>query len=126
MIFMDVFDRFLIGDTHDIEWCFDNTHFVKRLNENRISRSFIVDTVFYEEPLRYEADGNGKYEVFFKAPNNKDYKEIKVIFACKDNRIDLVTVMPLGSTERQKTRYKSDSYKKLEKKRLKAISKRKY
>ncbi|MBR3213030.1 MAG: DUF4258 domain-containing protein [Methanosphaera sp.] len=121
---MDVFDRFLIGDTHDIEWCFDNTHFIKRLNQNRISRSFIVDTVFNEEPLRYEVNGNGKYEVFFKAPENKDYKEIKVVFACADNRIDLVTIMPLGSTERQKNRYKSDSYKSLEKKRLQAIRKR--
>ncbi|MDO5826159.1 MAG: hypothetical protein Q4Q22_07245 [Methanosphaera sp.] len=123
---MDVFDRFLIGDTHDIEWCFDNTHFIKRLNDNRISREFIVDTVFNEEPLRYESDGDGKYEVFFRAPDNKDYKEIKVIFACINNRIDLVTVMPLGNTERQKNRYKSDSYKSLEKKRLKAIRKRKF
>lgn len=126
MINMDVFDRFLIGDTHDIEWCFDNTHFIKRLNDNRITREYIVDCVFDVEPLRYESNGNGEYEVFFPAPSNKDYKEIKVIFACNNNRIDLVTVMPLGSTERQKNRYKSDSYKKLEKKRLQAMKKRKY
>ena len=123
---MDVFDRFLIGETHDIEWCFDNTHFIKRLKDNRITREFIVDTVFDVEPLRYESNGHGEYEVIFPAPSNKDYKEIKVIFACKNNRIDLVTIMPLGSTDRQKNRYKSDSYKKLEKKRLKAMSKRKY
>jgi len=123
---MDVFERFVIGDTHDIEWGFDNIHFQKRLKQNRISRDFIVDTVFEVEPLRYENDGNGKYQVVFPAPENKDYNEIKVVFACKDNSINLVTIMPLGATNRQNNRYKSDKYKKLEKKRLQAIKKRKY
>lgn len=123
---MDVFERFIIGDTYDIHWNFDNTHFQKRLKQNRISRDFIVDTVFEVEPIRYESDGGGKYQVIFPAPKNKDYKEIKVVFACKDNQINLVTIMPLGSTNRQKNRYKTDEYKKLEKKRKQAIEKRKY
>ena len=33
---MDVFDRFLIGDTGTIEWNFENTHFIQRLNKYRI------------------------------------------------------------------------------------------
>ena len=122
---MDVFDRFLIGDTGGIEWCFDNTHFIQRLNKYHISRSFIVDCVLYEEPLRYDMDGNGKYEVYFKAPDNKDYKEVKVIFACHGNIIDLLTIMPAGTTNKQQNRFSSDEYKKLDKKKKKAYAKRK-
>ncbi len=122
---MDVFDRFLIGDTGTIEWNFDNSHFIQRLNKYRISREYIVDAILYEEPIRYDTSGNGEYEVVFHAPENKDYKEIRVIFACHDNRIDLLTIIPEGKTNRQKNRYADEDYKKLEKKRLQAYSKRK-
>ncbi len=122
---MDVFDRFLIGDTGTIDWCFDNTHFIQRLNKYRISRDFIVDTILEEEPLRYDTSGPGKYEVVFKAPQNKEYKEIRVIFACQNNRIDLLTVIPEGRTQRQKNRYADEDYKNLEKMRNKAYAKRK-
>lgn len=122
---MDVFDRFLIGDTGTIEWNFENTHFIQRLNKYRISREFIVDTILYEEPVRYDTSGPGEYEVVFSAPKNKEYKEIRVIFACHNNTIDLLTVIPEGRTNRQKNKYADDDYKKLEKKRLQAYSKRK-
>ena len=122
---MDVFDRFLIGDTGTIDWCFDNTHFIQRLNKYRISRDVIVDTILEEEPLRYDTSGPGKYEVVFKAPQNKEYKEIRVIFACQNNRIDLLTVIPEGRTQRQKNRYADEDYKNLEKMRNKAYAKRK-
>lgn len=122
---MDVFDRFVVGDTGTIEWCFDNTHFIKRLNDNNISRDYIVDTVLYSEPITYESSGQGKYSVVFSAPENKDYDEIRVVFACQGNRIDLVTVIPLGKTNRQKNRYKSDSYKSVEKMKNRAYAKRK-
>ena len=122
---MDVFDRFFIGDTGTIDWCFDNTHFIQRLNKYRISRDFIVDTILEEEPLRYDTSGPGKYEVVFKAPQNKEYKEIRVIFACQNNRIDLLTVIPEGRTQRQKNRYADEDYKNLEKMRNKAYAKRK-
>ncbi|RAP45694.1 hypothetical protein [uncultured Methanosphaera sp.] len=122
---MDAFDKFIIGDVGDIEWCFENRHFVKRLDDNRITRKYIVDTIFNEEPLRYEPSGKDMYEVVYPAPSNKDYSELKVVIACKGNRIDLVTIMPLGKTNRQKNKYKSDSYKKVEKKRIQAMQKRK-
>ncbi|WP_455645429.1 DUF4258 domain-containing protein [Methanosphaera sp.] len=123
---MDAFDSFIIGDTGNIEFCFENKHFIKRLNDNRISRDYIVDTIFYEDPIRYEPSGQNMYEVIYSAPENKDYSEIKVVMACKGNKIDLVTVIPLGKTNRQKNKYKSDSYKKVEKKRIQAMQKRKY
>jgi len=122
---MDAFDRFLIGDTGTIEWNFENKHFIQRLNKYRISRSYIVDTILEEEPLRYDTSGRGQYEVVYKAPSNKDYKEIRVIFACKENRIDILTIIPEGRTQRQKNKYADESYKKLEKQRNKAYAKRK-
>lgn len=125
---MNVFDKFIVGDTESIDWCFENTHFNKRLAENGIKRDFIVDTIMYEEPVRYEKSGNNEYEVIYEAPPNKDYKELKLIFACHENTIDLVTIMPnfQTATNRQKKKYQSDKRKDIEKKRLKAISKRKW
>lgn len=122
---MDAFDRFIIGDTGTIEWNFDNNHFIQRLNKYHISRSFIVDTILEEEPVRYETSGPSQYEVVYKAPQNKEYKEVRVIMACKENKIDLLTVIPEGRTHRQKNRYADEEYKKLEKQRNKAYAKRK-
>ena len=124
---MNVFDRFIVGDTESIEWCFENTHFNQRLAENGIKREYIVDTIMYEEPLRYEKSGNEEYEVIYEAPANKDYKELKIIFACHRNTIDLVTIMPnfQTATNRQKKKYQTDKQKDIDKKRLKAMAKRK-
>lgn len=122
---MDVFDRFLIGDTGTINWCFENTHFIQRLQKYRISRDYIVDVILNEEPIRYDTSGQGKYEVTFPAPANKDYKEVRVIFACHENTIDLLTVIPEGRTNRQKNKYADENYKKIEKKRKQAYAKRK-
>ncbi len=95
---MNVFDKFIVGETESIEWCFENKHFNERLTQNGIKKEWIVDTVMYDEPLRYERSGNNEYEVIFKAPSNKDYKEIKLIFGCHENTIDLVTIMPNSQT----------------------------
>ncbi|MBQ6219008.1 MAG: DUF4258 domain-containing protein [Methanosphaera sp.] len=122
---MDVFDRFLIGDTRTIDWCFENTHFIQRLQKYRISRDYVVDVILNEEPIRYDTSGPGKYEVTFPAPSNKDYKEIRVIFACCANNIDLLTIIPEGRTNRQKNKYADENYKKIEKKRKQAYAKRK-
>lgn len=125
---MKVFDKFILGDTQNIDWCFENTHFNQRLAQNGIKRDYIIDCIMYEEPLRYEKSGNEEYEVIYEAPANKDYKELKLIFACHDNTIDLVTIMPnfQTATNRQKKKYQSDKRKDIEKKRLKAIAKRKW
>ncbi|OWT33803.1 hypothetical protein BGI41_00575 [Methanobrevibacter sp. 87.7] len=123
---MNAFDKFIIGDTNSIEWCFENRHFNKRLDDNGISREFIVDTIYNKEPLHYEHSGKNEYAVTFPAPSTKNYPEIKLIFACHENKIDLVTIMPHGNTNRQKNVYKSDQYKKKEKMINKAKSKRQY
>ena len=122
---MDIFDEYIVGNLSSINWSFENTHFIQRLDDNGISRDYIVDTVLNEEPLRYEPSGNHQYEVIFPAPKTKKYSEIKVVFACDNNTINLVTVMPNATTNRQKNTYKSQNYKSLEKKKQKAYSKRK-
>lgn len=125
---MNVFDKFLLGDTQNIDWCFENRHFNERLSENGIKRDYIVDCVMNEEPVTYEHLDSNKYAVVFKAPPSKDYKEIRVVFACTNNTIDLVTIMRNNetTTNRQNKQFQSDKKKNIEKKRIKAISKRKW
>ena len=125
---MKVFDRFIIGETASINFCFENRHFLERLKENGISRDYIVDCVFQEEPISWERVGEEKYAVIFPAPQNKEYKEIRVLMVCEGNSIDLITVMRNNetTTNRQNKQYQSNKKKNIEKKRLKALSKRKW
>jgi len=125
---MNVFDKFLMGDTGSINWCFENRHFIQRLDENGLTREYVVDCLLNEEPISWEHIEREKYAAVFKAPESKDYKEIRVVMACNDNSIDLVTVMRNNetTTNRQNRQYQSDKKKNIEKKRLKALSKRKW
>lgn len=125
---MNVFDKFIMGDTSGINWCFENRHFIERLDENGLSRQYVVDCLMNEEPISWEHIEREKYAAVFKAPQSKDYKEIRVVMACSGNSIDLLTVMRNNetTTSRQNRQYQSDKKKNLEKKRLKALSKRKY
>lgn len=125
---MKVFDKFMIGETESIEWCFENTHFIERLKENGIKKEYIIDKIMNEEPITHDPLENEEYAVIYDAPSNKDYDELRVIFACDKNCINLVTIMPNSqtATNRQKKKYQSDKRKSIEKKRLKAISKRKW
>lgn len=125
---MNVFDKFLMGETTSINWCFENRHFLERLDDNGISREYVVDCLMCEEPVSWEHVEGEKYAVVFKAPQNKDYKEIRVLMACKGNSIDLVTIMRNNetTTNRQNKQYQSTKKKNIEKKRIKALSKRKW
>lgn len=125
---MNVFDKFLMGDTAGINWCFENRHFIERLQENGISRQYVVDCLMNEEPVSWERVEGNTYAAVFEAPLNKDYKEIRVLMACSGNSIDLITVMRNNetTTSRQNRQYQSEKKKNIEKKRLKALSKRKW
>ena len=125
---MNVFDKFLMGETAGIQWCFENRHFTERLSENGLSRDYVIDCIMAEEPVSYEHVEGDKYAVVYRAPDSKDYKEIRVLMACSGNSIDLVTVMRNNetTTSRQNRQYQSDKKKAIEKKRLKALSKRKW
>ena len=115
---MNVFDKFLVGEISGINWCFENRHFLERLNENGITREYVVECLFEMEPKTYEHD----------APQNKDYKEIRLIMSCSNNSIDLITIMRNNetTTNRQNKQFQSQKKKSIEKKRLKALSKRKW
>ena len=125
---MNVFDKFIMGDTATIDWCFENRHFIERLDENGISRQYVVDCLMNEEPISWEHIEREKYAAVFKAPPSKYYKEIRVVMACSGNSIDLVTVMRNNetTTNRQNRQYQSEKKKNIEKKRWKALSKRKW
>ncbi|WP_296878520.1 hypothetical protein [uncultured Methanobrevibacter sp.] len=125
---MNVFDKFIMGDTSSINWCFENRHFQERLDENGLTRNYIVDCLMNEEPVSWEHVEKDIYAVVYEAPESKNYKEIRVLMACSGNSIDLVTIMRNNetATNRQRKQYQSDKKKKIEKKRLKAISKRKW
>lgn len=104
-IVMNVFDKFLMGDTAGINWCFENRHFTERLQENGISRQYVIDCLMNEEPISWERVEGNTYAAVFKAPENKDYKEIRVLMGCSGNSIDLVTIMRNNetTTNRQKS-----------------------
>ena len=125
---MNVFDKFLMGETTGINWCFENRHFQHRLDENGLSREYVVDCLMVEEPIKWDREDGNLYSVVYKAPSNKDYKEIRLLMACSGNSIDLVTVMRNNetTTNRQNKQYQSSKKKEIEKKRLKALSKRKW
>lgn len=125
---MNVFDKFIMGDTASINWCFENRHFQERLDENGIERSYVIDCLMNEEPISWEHVENNIYAAVYNAPSSKNYKEIRILMACSDNSIDLVTIMRNNetATNRQRKQYQSDKKKNIEKKRLKAISKRKW
>ena len=125
---MNVFDKFLVGEISGINWCFENRHFLERLNENGITREYVVECLFEMEPKTYEHVEDDKYAVVYDAPQNKDYKEIRLIMSCSNNSIDLITIMRNNetTTNRQHKQFQSQKKKSIEKKRLKAISKRKW
>ena len=125
---MNVFDKFIMGETAGINWCFENRHFQNRLDDNGIERNYVVDCLMNEEPISWEHVERDTYAVVYKAPGSKDYKEIRILMACSGNSINLVTIMRNNetATNRQRRQYQSDKTKNIEKKRIKAISKRKW
>ena len=125
---MNVFDKFIVGDTAGIDWCYENRHFQERLDDNGISRSYVIDCLMNEEPISWEHAENNLYAVVYEAPKSKDYREIRILMACSGNSIDLVTIMRNNetTTSRQNRQFQSQKRKDIEKKKNKALSKRKW
>ena len=123
---MHVFDLYLIGDVDSINWGFHSPHLNRRLRENCIKLDYIQDMIFYEEPVDFAYIGDNRYEVFIESPRSKTYDELKLIFACGDDSIDVITVMPnnhVGNNKNQ-TMFYTDRHKKFKKQQSKAIAKR--
>lgn len=74
---MNVFDKFIMGDTSSINWCFENRHFIERLDENGISRQYIVDCLMNEEPISWEHIEREKYAAVFKAPHQRVIRKLE-------------------------------------------------
>ena len=124
---MHVFDLYLIGDVDSINWRFNSLHLDQRLRENGIELDYIQDMIFYQEPVDFAYIKDNRYEVFIESPETKTYDELRLIFACGDDSIDVITVMPnnhIGSNKNQRMFY-TDSHKKFKKQQSKAIAKRK-
>ena len=124
---MNVFDLYLIGDVDSINWGFQSLHLNQRLRDNGINLDYIQDLVFNEVPIDFAYSRDNRFEVFFETPDTKDYAELKLIFACGSNSIDVISVMPntLNGSYKNQTKYCSDSHKKLKKQQAKAYAKRK-
>lgn len=99
---MNVFDDFIVGDLENISWCFELSHFNQRLVENNISLEYIKKIIYEEDYIRYEQESNNSYAVYYPAPSTKNYKEIKLIFSCKDSEISILTVMPITNKFKNK------------------------
>ena len=114
---MDIFDMYLIGEMDYINWDFSGTHLDKRLKENCITLEYIKYMIFNEDPTFFIKSGGTRHQVFFKSPKSKDYDEIKVIFDCEGNTIEVVSVMPDNSigTNKQQTMFYTDDMKKQKK-----------
>lgn len=123
---MHVFDLYLIGDVDSINWGFHSPHLDQRLRENCIELDYIQDMIFYEEPVDFAYIGDNRYEVFIESPRSKKYAELRLIFACGEDSIDVITVMPnnhIGNNKNQ-TMFYTDRHRKFKKLQSRAIAKR--
>ena len=123
---MNVFDKFLIGDLDYIYFDFSGVHLDKRLKENGITLEYIKYLIYNVEPLYFIHSRGNSYAVYYESPQTKDYDEIKLIFACKGNSIDIISIMPNTSigTFKNQTKFDTEEKKDLRKKTSKAHAKR--
>ena len=85
-------------------------HFKQRLNENRISLDFVKNLLFNEEMIDYsesEYHENG-YDLFYPAPDSKDYGKIKI---CVKIFNDCINVMTIYAENNSSTKSRRDSTK---------------
>ena len=122
---MNVFDLYLTGAVDSINWGFRSLHLNQRLRENGINLGYIQDLVFNEEPIDFAYSRDNRYEVFFETPDTKDYDELKLIFACGSNSIDVISVMPntLIGTNKHRNKFMPNSQKNFKKQQAIAHSK---
>lgn len=114
---MDVFDLFLIGEMDYIYWDYSCVHLDDRLKDNGITLEYVKSMILNEEPNFFRKSDKNRHVVYFKSPETKDYDEIKLIFVCEGYSIAVISVMPNNEigTNKQQTRYYTDSMKKQKK-----------
>lgn len=69
-------------------------HFKQRLDENRFSLDFVRNLLFNEEMLEYNKSKNHKngYELFYQAPDSKEYDIIKICVKIFNGCINVMTI----------------------------------
>lgn len=88
-------------------------HFKQRMSENRFSLDFIQNLLFNEEMLDYndsEYYENG-YELFYQAPDSKEYGKIKICVKIFNDCINVMTIYEdrySSSKSRRKAFYNSN------------------
>ena len=93
---ISLIDELYLGNLDSNYINFNNAHFLKRLDENKISLDFVKNLIFNEEILDYgpsSGHGEDSYELYYPAPDSKDYSNLKVCVKIYNDCINLVTIM---------------------------------
>ena len=93
---ISLIDELYLGNLDSNYINFNNVHFLKRLDENKISLDFVKNLIFNEEILDYgpsSGHGEDSYELYYPAPDSKDYSNLKVCVKIYNDCINLVTIM---------------------------------
>lgn len=116
----DLVDQLYVG-TLDVDRVNLNfNHFKQRLAENRLSRDFVKNLLFNEEMLDYkesEKYENG-YELFYHAPDSKDYGKIKICVKIFNDCINVMTIYVDNNTATKSRRNSTKSKNLLKKEKL--------
>ena len=108
-------DELYLGNLGSEYVNFNNTHFLKRLRDNKISLDFVKNLIFNEEILDYRPSndhGPDSYELIYPAPESKDYLNVKVCVKVYNGCINLVTIMDDGQTSSKSRKNSTKSKKK--------------
>ena len=100
---------------------FNNRHFLKRLKDNNLSLDFVKDLIFNEEMIDYKHSsgyGPDSYELYYPAPDSKDYLHLKVCVKVYGGRINLMTVIDDGQTSSKSRKNSTKSKRKLKEENL--------
>lgn len=93
---ISLIDELYLGNLDSNYINFNNVHFLKRLDENKISLDFVKNLILNEEILDYcpsSDHGRDSYELYYPAPDSKDYSNLKVCVKIYNDCINLVTIM---------------------------------
>lgn len=89
-------------------------HFKQRLNENRFSLDFVKNLLFNEEMLDYNESENHEngYELFYHAPDSKEYGKIKICVKIFNDCINVMTIYEdkYTSSKRRRKAFSNNNY----------------
>ena len=131
VIMISLVDELYLGTLDSKYINFNNKHFLKRLEDNKISLDFVKNLILNEDIIEYrhsENYGRDSYELLYPAPDSKDYNNLKVCVKIYNGCINLMTIMDDGLSSSKSRRNSTKSNKKRNEDALiyKAYKKRKH